>query len=75
VPDTGNIAEDLRRWAYSILTTLTGAVSGALVRAVFGGAGDSPHVQKLRRRFWLVRATMVVPMIEHATAGGTARRH
>ena len=51
VPDTGDLDEDLRRWAHSIRRTLSGPVSGALVRAVFGGASDSPVVHELRRRF------------------------
>ena len=70
VPDTGDIDEDLRRWARSILATLTGPVSGALVRAVFGGAGNSPPVQDLRHRFWLTRSTLVVPMVRRAVVAG-----
>jgi AcrR family transcriptional regulator len=42
VPDTGDIDEDLRLWARSILRTLTGPVSGALIRAVFGGRRHQP---------------------------------
>src|SRR5215207_3585901 len=61
VPDSGDIDKDLRLWAGSILRTLTGPVSGALVRAVFGGAGDSPQVRDLRHRFWLIRSTLVRP--------------
>jgi AcrR family transcriptional regulator len=70
VPDTGDIEEDLRLWARSILATLTGPVSGALVRAVFGGAGDSPPVQDLRHRFWLTRAALVMPMVHRAIERG-----
>jgi AcrR family transcriptional regulator len=70
VPDSGDVDEDLRLWARSILATLTGPVSGALVRAVFGGAGDSPQVHDLRHRFWLTRSTLVVPMIQRAVERG-----
>jgi AcrR family transcriptional regulator len=70
VPDSGDIEEDLRRWARSILATLTGPVSGALVRAVFGGAGDSPQVHQLRHRFWLTRSALVMPMVHRAIARG-----
>jgi AcrR family transcriptional regulator len=70
VPDSGDIDEDLRLWARSILATLTGPVSGALVRAVFGGAGDSPQVRDLRHRFWLIRSTLVMPMIQRAIERG-----
>ena len=70
VPDTGDLDEDLRRWAHSIRRTLSGPVSGALVRAVLGGASDSAAPAKLRRRFWLVRSALVVPMIERAVARG-----
>ena len=70
VPDTGAVDEDLRLWARSILRTLTGPVSGALVRAVFGGAGDSPAVNDLRHRFWLVRSALVTPMIQRAIDRG-----
>jgi hypothetical protein len=45
-------------------------VSGALVRAVFGGAGDSPHVRDLRHRFWLIRSILVRPMVERAIERG-----
>ena len=62
--------EDIRLWARSILATLTGPVSGALVRAVFGGAGDSPQVRDLRHRFWLIRSTLVMPMIQRAIERG-----
>lgn len=70
VPDSGDIEEDLRLWARSILATLTGPVSGALVRAVFGGAGDSPQVHQLRHRFWLTRSALVMPMVYRAIARG-----
>ena len=70
VPDSGDIEEDLRLWARSILATLTGPVSGALVRAVFGGAGNSPQVQDLRHRFWLTRSALVMPMVQRAIERG-----
>ena len=70
VPDSGDIDEDLRWWARSILATLTGPVSGALVRAIFGSAGDSPQVRDLRHRFWLTRSTLVTPMIQRAVERG-----
>jgi AcrR family transcriptional regulator len=70
VPDTGDVDEDLRLWARSILRTLTGPVSGALVRAVFGGAGDSSAVNNLRHRFWLVRSALVTPMVQRAIDRG-----
>ena len=70
VPDTGDVDEDLRRWAHSIRRTLSGPVSGALVRAVFGGASDSPVVHELRRRFWLTRSALVVPLVERGVARG-----
>src|SRR5215204_6185585 len=37
LPDTGSVDEDLRRWAHSILATLTGRESGAVERAVERG--------------------------------------
>ena len=70
VADTGDIDEDLRLWARSILTTLTGPVSGALIRALFGGAGDSPHVAELRERFWITRVNLVRPMVDRAVRRG-----
>jgi AcrR family transcriptional regulator len=70
VPESGDIDEDLRLWAHSILATLTGPVSGALVRAVFGGAGDSPPVRDLRHRFWLIRSTLVTPIVQRAVERG-----
>jgi AcrR family transcriptional regulator len=70
VPDSGDIDEDLHLWARSILRTLTGPVSGALVRAVFGGAGDSHPVTDLRHRFWLTRSTLVRIVVERAVQRG-----
>ena len=70
VPNSGDIDEDLRLWARSILATLTGSVSGALIRAVFGGAGDSPQVQELRQRFWLTRSALIMPMVSRAVERG-----
>jgi AcrR family transcriptional regulator len=70
VPDTGDIDEDLRLWARSILRTLTGPVSGALIRALFGGAGDSPQVAELRHRFWVTRVALVRPMVDRAVRRG-----
>ena len=70
VPDTGDIDHDLQLWARSILRMLTGPVSGALVRALFGGAGDSPHVRGLRHRFWTTRVALVRPMVERAITRG-----
>jgi AcrR family transcriptional regulator len=70
LPDTGTIEEDLRLWARSVLKTLTGPISGALVRAVFSGAGDSSEVRELRHRFWLRRAALVRPLIDQAVRRG-----
>jgi AcrR family transcriptional regulator len=70
VPDSGDIDEDLQLWARSILRTLTGPASGALVRAVFGGAGDSSAVNDLLHRFWLARSTLVRPVVERAVQRG-----
>jgi AcrR family transcriptional regulator len=70
VPDTGDVDEDLRLWARSILRTLTGAVSGALIRALFGGAGDSPLVAELRHRFWTTRVALVRPVVDRAVERG-----
>ena len=69
VPDTGDIDEDLRRWARSIYTMLTGTVSGALVRAIFS-AGDTAELRHLRRRFWLSRVVLVRPLVERAIIRG-----
>jgi AcrR family transcriptional regulator len=65
VPDTGNFDDDLRLWARSIRMLLSGPVSGQLVRAVFG-AGSTPEIDELRRRFWSSRAHLVRPLVERA---------
>jgi AcrR family transcriptional regulator len=70
MPDTGQIEDDLRLWARSIVTTLTGPSSSAVVRAVFGGAGDSPQARELRRRFWLTRLALVTPIVQRALDRG-----
>jgi AcrR family transcriptional regulator len=69
VPETGDVDEDLRRWAHSILATLSRPDTAAVVRAVFGG-GDSPRLRELRHRFWAVRAALVVPVVERAVERG-----
>jgi AcrR family transcriptional regulator len=69
VPDSGDFAEDLRQWAGSIRTMLTGTTSGALVRAVFS-AGDTAELRHLRQRFWLSRAILVRPLVERAITRG-----
>jgi AcrR family transcriptional regulator len=66
VPDTGDVDEDLRRWAHSVRRTLTAPLTGPVVRALFGGAGDSPQVRDLRHRFWLVRSALARPMVDRA---------
>jgi AcrR family transcriptional regulator len=68
VPDTGDVDEDLRRWAGSILVTLGTPESAAVVRALFGG--DSPRLRELRQRWWAVRAALVVPVVERAVERG-----
>jgi AcrR family transcriptional regulator len=65
VPDTGSFDGDLQLWARSIRRMLTGPVSGQLVRAVFG-AGSTPEIDELRRRFWSSRARLVRPLVERA---------
>jgi AcrR family transcriptional regulator len=70
LPDTGSVDEDLRRWAHSILATLTGRESGAVVRALFRGPGDTPEVRDLRRRFYHTRVALVVPLVERAVERG-----
>jgi AcrR family transcriptional regulator len=70
VPDTGDVDEDLRRWAHSILTTLATPASGMVIRAVFGGAGDSRQAAELRHRFWLIRSALVAPVVDRAIARG-----
>ena len=69
VPDTGDVDEDLRRWARSILATLSTPESAAVVRAVFGG-GDSRRLREIRHRWWAVRAALVVPVVERAVGRG-----
>jgi AcrR family transcriptional regulator len=70
LPDTGSVDEDLRRWARSILATLTARDSGAVVRALFRGAGESPELHDLRRRFYRTRSAMVVPIVQRAVERG-----
>jgi AcrR family transcriptional regulator len=69
VPDTGDVDEDLRRWARSIFDMLATPDSAAVVRAVFGG-GDSPRLRELRHRWWSVRAALVVPVVARAVERG-----
>jgi AcrR family transcriptional regulator len=70
LPDTGDVDEDLRLWARSVLATLTGPTSAPVIRALFGAAGDSPAVRDLRRRFWRVRSALVIPVVERAVDRG-----
>jgi len=69
VPDTGNVREDLRRWARSIVAMLTARDSAAVVRALFS-TSETPEIRDLRRRFYRTRSAMVVPIVERAVARG-----
>jgi AcrR family transcriptional regulator len=70
LPDTGSVDQDLRRWARSILATLTARDSGAVVRALFAGAGERSELHDLRRRFYRTRSALVVPIVERAVERG-----
>jgi AcrR family transcriptional regulator len=69
VPDTGNVKEDLRRWARSIVVMLTARDSAAVVRALFS-TSETPEIRDLRQRFYRTRSAMVVPIVERAVARG-----
>src|SRR5215217_8103735 len=69
VPDTGNVQEDLRWWARSIVAMLTARDSAAVVRALFS-TSETPEIRDLRRRFYRTRSAMVVPIVERAVARG-----
>jgi AcrR family transcriptional regulator len=69
VPDTGQVDEDLRRWARSIVAMLTDRDTGAVVRALFS-TGETPEIRDLRRRFYRTRAALVKPIVERAVARG-----
>ena len=69
VPDTGNVQEDLRRWARSIVAMLTARDSAAVVRALFS-TSETPEIRDLRQRFYRTRSAMVVPIVERAVARG-----
>ena len=66
LPDTGSVDEDLRRWARSIITTLTTRQSGAVMSALFRAPTDSPELHELRRRFYTTRVALTAPIVERA---------
>jgi AcrR family transcriptional regulator len=70
VPNTGDLDEDLRRWSRSVQATLAGRHSGPVVRALFRAAGDDRQLHDLRRRFWLVRLHLALPIVGRALARG-----
>lgn len=68
VPDSGDLDEDLRRWARSVQGLLTDPMTGALVRAVL--LADSQGAHDVRQRFWRSRLQRVRPIVERAVARG-----
>ncbi|GII23370.1 TetR family transcriptional regulator [Planosporangium mesophilum] len=70
VPDTGDLAEDLRSFARTIATTITGHDGGAVVRGLFSGATESSEVRDFLHGFWAGRFAQVRPMVERAIGRG-----
>lgn len=69
-PDSGDIDEDLHPWARSILRTLTGPVSGALVRAAFGGAATARRCATCGTGSGSTRSTLIRPVVDRAVQSG-----
>jgi AcrR family transcriptional regulator len=70
VPDTGDFLEDMRTFARTIATTITGHDGGAVVRGLFSGATESAEVRDFLRGFWANRFAQVRPMVQRAVARG-----
>jgi len=66
VPDTGDVDADLRGWVRSIMHTLIDPVSSAVVRALYLNGTENPLAADLRRRFWLTRSALAIPIVERA---------
>ena len=69
-PDTGTVDEDLRLWARSILETITAADSGAVIKAIVGGAIEAVEVRNLLADFYTTRLTAIVPVVERGIERG-----
>jgi AcrR family transcriptional regulator len=74
VPDSGEVGEDLRALARAVLATLSSREGAAAVRALVAGAGGSPEVQQVVRRFWAGRLVQVGPIVERAVQRGQLPR-
>ena len=74
VPDTGDIGDDLRALARAIQATLSSGEGMATVRALVSGAGVSPEVERIARRFWAARLAQVGLIVERAVGRGQLPR-
>lgn len=70
VPNTGDVAGDLRALAHAVLVTLASRDGAAMVRTLVAGAQKSGDLEKIARRFWATRLAQGRPIIERAVARG-----
>lgn len=74
LPDTGDVAQDLRALARAVLAILTSRDGAATVRALVAGTQNSPDVGRVVRRFWTARLEQVRPIVERAVTRGQLPR-
>jgi AcrR family transcriptional regulator len=70
IPDTGDIAQDLRDLARAVQLLLATREGAATTRAMAARSHDSDGVGQVMRALWAGRLAQVTPMIERAVARG-----
>lgn len=70
IPDTGDLALDLRTLARGVRGVLISTAGSAAVRTLVSGAQSSPEVAQVMRTFWAGRLAKVAPIVQRAVADG-----
>jgi len=70
IPDTGDIAQDLRDLARAVQLLLATREGAATTRAMAARSHDSDGVGQVMRALWAGRLAQVTPMIERAVTRG-----
>ena len=70
LPDTGDLEEDLRLFARSLVDGLTGPYGGPLLRALLSSGIEAPLVREAMVRFWEGRFEQNRPLVQRAVDDG-----
>ena len=70
MPDTGDIAQDLRELARIVRVLLTSREGAATTRALAGHSADTDGVGQVLPVLWAARLVQVEPVVQRAVARG-----